>query len=206
MTLCFLERAGCAGGGKGILCSEEKTFTLSTVDNMRVCMEENRRVADLCNSGQESLIPWEQQGHRIQGVSGVVPTLTCNPAGGMKLDPILHHSIVRRLTPTECERLQGFPDGYTNIPWKNTKRKNEKFDQDTGELVDYEVEVERTPNSPDSRRYKALGNSMAVPVMRWIGKRMMEAGEVVYDAEAIRRVMLPQLTEDEKNIGQQMLF
>ncbi len=57
---------------------------------------------------------------------------------------------VRRLTPIECERLQGFPDGYTNIPWRG---KDE---------------------SPDGQRYKAMGNSMAVPVMRWIGKRIKE--------------------------------
>ena len=55
---------------------------------------------------------------------------------------------VRRLTPTECERLQGFPDGYTNIPWR---KKDE---------------------APDGPRYKSLGNSMAVPVMRWIGERI----------------------------------
>jgi DNA (cytosine-5)-methyltransferase 1 len=55
---------------------------------------------------------------------------------------------VRRLTPTECERLQGFPDGYTNIPWR------------------------KAIDSPDGPRYKALGNSMAVPVMRWIGERI----------------------------------
>ena len=55
---------------------------------------------------------------------------------------------VRRLTPVECERLQGFPDNYTNIPWR-------KADQ-----------------SPDGPRYKALGNSMAVPVMAWIGQRI----------------------------------
>ena len=51
---------------------------------------------------------------------------------------------VRRLTPTECERLQGFPDGWTDI----------------------------FPNTPDGPRYKAIGNSMAVPVMRWIGSRI----------------------------------
>jgi DNA (cytosine-5)-methyltransferase 1 len=55
---------------------------------------------------------------------------------------------VRRLTPVECERLQGFPDDYTNIPWRNK------------------------PEAPDGPRYKALGNSMAVPVMRWIGQRI----------------------------------
>lgn len=61
---------------------------------------------------------------------------------------IVQGMAVRRLTPIECERLQGFPDNYTNIPWRNK------------------------PESPDSPRYKALGNSMAVPVMRWIGERI----------------------------------
>jgi DNA (cytosine-5)-methyltransferase 1 len=58
---------------------------------------------------------------------------------------------VRRLTPTECEFLQGFPRNYTNIPWRGK------------------------PESPDGPRYKALGNSMAVPVMHWIGKQIKEA-------------------------------
>jgi len=57
---------------------------------------------------------------------------------------------VRRLTPVECERLQGFPDNYTNIPWR---KKDE---------------------APDGPRYKAMGNSMAVPVMKWIGQRIEE--------------------------------
>lgn len=55
---------------------------------------------------------------------------------------------VRRLTPRECERLQGFPDGYTDVPWR---KKNW---------------------TPDGPRYKALGNSMAVNAMRWIGIRI----------------------------------
>jgi DNA (cytosine-5)-methyltransferase 1 len=55
---------------------------------------------------------------------------------------------VRRLTPRECERLQGFPDDYTLIPAKHAKL------------------------AADGPRYKALGNSMAVPIMRWIGKRI----------------------------------
>ena len=57
---------------------------------------------------------------------------------------------IRRLTPTECERLQGFPDGWTKIPYRNKPE-----------------EV-----CPDGPRYKACGNSMAVPVMRWIGQRI----------------------------------
>ena len=60
---------------------------------------------------------------------------------------------VRRLTPVECERLQGFPDGYTAIPWRN-----KPADQ-----------------CPDGPRYKALGNSWAVPVVRWIGARIARA-------------------------------
>ena len=57
-------------------------------------------------------------------------------------------SAVRRLTPMECERLQGFPDGYTNIPWRGK------------------------PDSPDGPRYKALGNSWAVPKFVWLGHRL----------------------------------
>lgn len=60
---------------------------------------------------------------------------------------------VRRLTPTECERLQGFPDGYTLIPWKS----------------------KAATACPDGPRYKALGNSMAVPCMAWIGRRIAAA-------------------------------
>ncbi len=60
---------------------------------------------------------------------------------------------IRRLTPVECERLQGFSDGYSAIPWKNKPAEE----------------------CPDGPRYKALGNSMAVPVMRWIGNRIQTA-------------------------------
>jgi DNA (cytosine-5)-methyltransferase 1 len=58
---------------------------------------------------------------------------------------------VRRLTPVECERLQGFPDGYTAIPWRGRP----------------------AGDCPDGPRYRALGNSMAVPVMRYLGERIV---------------------------------
>jgi len=61
---------------------------------------------------------------------------------------------VRRLTPIECERLQGFPDEYTNVPWRG---KN---------------------GAPDGPRYKALGNSMAVNCMRWIGTRIQMVSDI----------------------------
>ena len=62
---------------------------------------------------------------------------------------VMQAMAVRRLTPVECERLQGFPDNYTDIKLKGKP-------------------------TPDGPRYKALGNSMAVPVMAWIGKRIQE--------------------------------
>ena len=71
-------------------------------------------------------------------------------AGGHGAPAMMEGSIVRRLTPLECERLQGFPDDYSKIPWNGKP----------------------TDECPDSHRYKALGNSMAVPVMRWLGERI----------------------------------
>lgn len=65
------------------------------------------------------------------------------PAGGPRY-------VVRRLTPVECERLQGFPDGWTQVPYRGKPAEE----------------------CPDGPRYKAIGNSMAVPVMSWIGRRM----------------------------------
>jgi DNA (cytosine-5)-methyltransferase 1 len=76
----------------------------------------------------------------------VAGTLRACSGGGDKPHALVA-SAVRRLTPTECERLQGFPDGYTLVPYRNKE-------------------------AADGPRYKALGNSMAVPVMRWIGERI----------------------------------
>lgn len=64
---------------------------------------------------------------------------------------------VRRLTPVECERLQGFPDGWTDVPYRGRE------------------------HAPDSPRYKALGNSMAVPVMAWIGRSIQQTEEGCHD-------------------------
>lgn len=70
---------------------------------------------------------------------------------------------VRRLTPRECERLQGFPDEYTLIEYR-------------GKLA------------ADGPRYKALGNSMAVPVMRWIGERIAVVDKVLRNGSGTGRV------------------
>lgn len=65
---------------------------------------------------------------------------------------LVHASYPRRLTPLEAERLQGFPDDWTAIPWRGRA----------------------AAECPDGPRYKALGNSMAVPCMKWIGQRIAE--------------------------------
>jgi DNA (cytosine-5)-methyltransferase 1 len=79
-------------------------------------------------------------------------------AGGLQPTPTM---AVRRLLPVECERLQGFPDDHTNIPWKKKP----------------------ASECPDGPRYKALGNSMAVPVMRWIGERIAKVSALAVNAD-----------------------
>nr|WP_315181315.1 DNA cytosine methyltransferase [uncultured Cardiobacterium sp.] len=107
-----------------------------------------------------------------------VPTLTCNheapivvhgrqdpcvsyqaygvdTEGSGNTNVILSGLQIRRLLPLECERLQGMPDDHTRIPWR-------------GKPAD---------RCPDAPRYKAIGNAMAVPVMRWIGRRIQQCLE-----------------------------
>lgn len=126
------------------------------------------------------------------------PTLTCNheapiafpanlsatqhastediaPALGAKNPTaVAERMAVRRLTPVECERLQGFPDDYTSIPWRTAqeaKRKGISYET----LLAQRGMTLRGPSleeCPDGPRYKALGNSWAVPVARWIGQRI----------------------------------
>ncbi|EHE8377140.1 Dam family site-specific DNA-(adenine-N6)-methyltransferase, partial [Salmonella enterica] len=100
-------------------------------------------------------------------------------AGGGNLDQgypaIINGMSVRRLTPLECERLQGFPDFHTLIP---ANKRNTLIADELAYLREHfpdmpEEEAHRL--AADGPRYKALGNSMAVPVMRWIGKRIIES-------------------------------
>jgi DNA (cytosine-5)-methyltransferase 1 len=86
-------------------------------------------------------------------LSDVTMSITASyGTGGADLatKPMVCENAVRRLTPVECERLQGFPDNYTKIPYRKKD----------------------VNNCPDGPRYKAMGNSMAVPVMKWIGQRI----------------------------------
>lgn len=118
-------REGKEGGGKGPLVSEDQSLTLATGNDQVLAI-----APALTASNDPSRSP--QSSEVTQQVAAV-------HRASMQ---------VRRLTPVECERLQGFPDGYTNIPWRGK------------------------PESPDGPRYKALGNSWAVPCARWIGERI----------------------------------
>jgi DNA (cytosine-5)-methyltransferase 1 len=91
----------------------------------------------------------------------IAGTLQSKESGGYSLNYTtgVHQPpmAIRRLTPKECERLQGFPDDWTRVPYRN-----KDADQ-----------------CPDGPRYKACGNSMAVPVMRWIGQRIQLIEKII---------------------------
>jgi DNA (cytosine-5)-methyltransferase 1 len=113
------------GTGMGIGADGDPAFTLQSAHSHAVAFAQNQR-----------------NEVRLMDIAGA---LAAEP--GAKQQTYAQVGMqVRRLTPIECERLQGFPDGYTYIK----------------------------ENTPDGPRYKALGNSMAVPVMEWIGRRIQE--------------------------------
>ncbi len=106
---------------------------------------------------EECLTPWDNQARRIYSENGTFPALAAREKAGQNQQSVLTETeirwIVRRLTPTECERLQGYPDGWTDIgEWVDTKGKKHK--------------------PTDSPRYKALGNSIALPQWFWIVQKM----------------------------------
>jgi DNA (cytosine-5)-methyltransferase 1 len=154
----FKMRGGCEGGNKGYLGSDETAFTLSTTQDQQIAIGfdvyNNAITGDITqtlNTGQDySRVPNVIQ-QKLIGVDTYNGTLnnkttqTIRGTGSIDhVGGIVQQMTVRRLTPIECERLQGFSDNYTNIK----------------------------TNCPDGPRYKALGNSMAVPVMKWIGERI----------------------------------
>jgi DNA (cytosine-5)-methyltransferase 1 len=114
---------GCLGGGKGYLGSDETAFTLSTTQDQQIAVG-FKETTDCLTAAYGT--KWNGNASSTNGSLFAKQDMR-----------------VRRLTPMECERLQGFPDNYTNIPTSN-----------------------------DTTRYRALGNSMAVPVMKWIGNKI----------------------------------
>ena len=113
-------------GPQGDGVNKEVSFTLNTTDRHAVAF----KIRGGCEGGGKGYLGSDEKAFTISTTQD---------------QQLFTDMRVRRLTPMECERLQGFPDNYTN-----------------------------TPTSSDSTRYKALGNSMAVPVMKWIGQRINE--------------------------------
>ncbi len=108
---------------------------------------------------EKALTPWDNQARRVYSEDGSFPALAAREHAGQNQQTVLHKTplrwIVRRLTPTEWERLQGFPDGWTDIgEWVDSKGKHHK--------------------PADSPRYKALGNSIALPQWWWLTCKMAQ--------------------------------
>ena len=132
----FKVRGGCEGDGKGYLGSDDVAFTISTTQDQQVA---------------QPVATHDVAGTMLsRNTSGGFSNSIDHAAGGYMA---IQAMAVRRLTPVECERLQGFGDNYTDIMAKGK-------------------------TTPDGPRYKALGNSMAVPVMAWIGKRIQEVDAI----------------------------
>lgn len=170
-------RSGCAGGGKGALVQTEKSATLSALQDQtlfqpvvydargngdgRTCPtitgDHENRITDY------TAIAIERKTFNEQSFSGYKESDKCstlkakagnigNGSECLIAEKVIRW-IVRRLTPVECERLQGYPDDYTNIgDWTDSKGKKHKY--------------------ADSPRYKALGNSIALPQWLWLVQRM----------------------------------
>lgn len=118
------------------------------------------------------------QGAKAHGIGYAceqAPTLTSANSGSNQAPAIMQNMAVRRLTPVECERLQGFPDNHTLIP---TQKRKQLTAEEYAYLRHHRPELTAEQAfrlAADGPRYKAIGNSMAVPVMRWIGSRIQEA-------------------------------
>ena len=122
--------------------------------------KQNRKPGDPChtlardNAAHATIIQpvaWDEELNARTDLAGAM----LRGGDGGRHDGVMTTAMqVRRLLPEECEKLQGFSRGYTNIPWRGK------------------------PESPDGPRYKALGNSMAVPVMRHIGERISEVSKL----------------------------
>ena len=168
-------RSGCdGGGGKGPLIQTEKSGTLGTAnDQTLIAIAGNTIGRKPLNGGNGNGFETDGKMYTLTAtdIHGVCyenhaqdarytekttcPTVTSRYGTGGNNVPLTieKKSCVRKLTPVECERLQGFPDNYTRIPYRG-KPESE---------------------CPDGPRYKAIGNSWAVPVVRWIGKRINKA-------------------------------
>ena len=127
-------------------------FVPDNVGPLTAGMHKGPRGTEAVESNHVIAFPAGMSGTQAASAQNISPTLSVTHETA-----VMQASAVRRLTPVECERLQGFPDNYTQIEWRNKPAEN----------------------CPDGPRYKAMGNSMAVPVMRWIGERISMVEDIV---------------------------
>lgn len=117
-------------------------------------LDTGRGLDPACNQGGMAVVQASVavafDGYNQTVSSDTSQTIRSEKSDGDHVGMVMQNMQVRRLTPVECERLQGFHDGYSAIPWRNKP----------------------ASECPDGPRYKALGNSFAVPVVRWIGERI----------------------------------
>lgn len=117
-------------------------------------------------------------GGTIKAGDEIASCLRASSGGGDKPHALVH-SAVRRLTPRECERLQGFPDDYTLVPgWDGWRPMDASETPESCQAEGLAVrQAKRSKRwyvrDVDGPRYKAIGNSKAIPVVRWIGRRLM---------------------------------
>jgi len=115
-----------------------------------------------------------REGGQNLEVGGDVANALTSPSGGGRRNEmnLAVNMVVRRLTPRECERLQGFPDNYTFIPGYRAKLRAHDLEEMAAYLGVPLDEARELGVTPDGPRYKALGNSMATDVIEWIGVRI----------------------------------
>ena len=155
------DTAGCNGRGW----RENVSYTLNTIDRPAVCYDMTHASDVIRDCGEVSPTLQSRMGTGGNQIplcigNGQADQLRCQTSVGAlncmhDQQCVVSTGVVRRLTPLECERLQGFPDGWTDIgDWIDTKGKKHK--------------------SADAPRYKALGNSIALPFWLWMLRRMSE--------------------------------
>lgn len=190
VAVAFKERGGIEGGGKGYLGSEELAFSIQKSSQQNIMQPiryggsqqdtihfENGVCSTLPKGTHDNAQGMTKTMHTVEPIpintqnimdrpadkeinrcgSGIgIPGQPANTLGKAHCHGVAHcvepkkKVLIRRLTPLECERLQGFPDNYTNIP-----------------------------GASDSKRYSALGNSMTVNVMKWIGERIQTVDDML---------------------------
>lgn len=198
-------RCGCEGGGKGALVQDDMSATLSTSQTQTVfapvCLgDDNAKAAcdvDMCGALKvggsapivscESVMPFDTTSI-TSPANGNHPHYgdPCHTLqAGAHAPAVVERGVsyeVRRLMPVECERLQGFPDGHTDLTGADPDALLDRMARpgmDEAERKKLRTRLRKWCKAcPDTPRYKACGNSMAVPVMRWIGERiaMTEGG------------------------------